>query len=149
MTNDVDEALADHIYGLEKTISEDWHWSSKPSGLEESVKVHCIDESYELTMKGWRSPSVPSEFTYSLNYNGGIEIRKWEPNGAHRNPSGEVIRGSLKYKWTGTGNGDQAYKVDDVNRSNADQAFKDFCDECKITFQGDYSTQRGLFNGKL
>lgn len=144
MVSTVDEALADHIYSLDKEIREDWNWQSGPGGLFEEVSVQCIHETHDIMMKGWCSPVDTSEFWYSLNYKGGVEIRKWEPEGRHKNENGEMIQGSHKHKWTKIGQGDKVYSVDDVSTSDVNKAFQDFCDECNIDFNGDYTTQQVL-----
>ncbi|WP_435078391.1 DUF6978 family protein [Halococcus sp. AFM35] len=133
------KAEVDRMADMEKVIEEDWEWGQRGPNLEAEATVYCIDEEFNLLMKGWMRES----YGFTLLYRGSKIVRRWDDS-IHTNPNGERLEGSHKHYWDGQHEDRFAYKVDDIATDDVDEAFMDFLNECNIELRGNYDRQKRL-----
>lgn len=88
-----------------------------------------------IKFKGTYSPRSKN-FSFILLYKRKYIIRRFDMEPRHWNPDGTLIEGEHKHKWTDEHLDTIAYKVDDIDTNDINQAIFDFFEECNIDYNG-------------
>jgi hypothetical protein len=89
--------------------------------------------------------------TFSVNYRG-ERVRSLDIGGDHMNPAPDLtrfVREIHKHKYTEEFGSSWAYRPTDITTCEPEQAFREFCSECKIDFTGNWSNPPWQTNSDL
>lgn len=135
----VSKAEVDRLYHMPKVIEGDWKWEVDGPNFTGEATVYCLNSDAKLTLKAWKRRN----YGFCLLYKSSKVVRRWDDS-IHKNPDGEIIRGSHKHFWHPQYEDSKAYPVDDIATNDVDKAFIDFLDECNIKHKGGYQRQSAL-----
>lgn len=139
------EKEAKEILQKPKIAKGDVKWISKPnkSWVTSELDVES-DIKGKLTLRLNVNIKEHSFYSYGLFLNSIFRICGLDVNGSHTNKCTDGKKFVLKTHkniWSDKcGGGDaHAYVPGDIDTSTHEQAFRDFCRECNIDFQGKFS----------
>lgn len=94
-----------------------------------------------------------SFFSFSLILSNAYCIKRLDVNGSHKNRHADknLWQGEThKHEWTDICRDSYAYTPDDISGKDIEVIFRQFCNECKVDFQGEFGRvppqQISLFN---
>ncbi|MYC29964.1 MAG: hypothetical protein F4X65_07745 [Chloroflexi bacterium] len=137
------EAEADRIVASYKVISEpvEWVYSRSRSWMEFRVSVEN-EGGWLLTLVGKARLAPPHKRSFSLilhHGTNGYRIFSMDVNGNHRNPGKDSNSWNYqthKQRWTDEHGDAFAFTPVELIPEEPNEAFMEFCRECKISFTG-------------
>lgn len=142
---ELNEADIDELFNQgQLAIKKDVKWKRK-RGLSHYEFVVPVEnrfrgEQLNLLLKGTKNCQT-RDYSYCLLFNK-QRIRSLDPYKRHTNrfPKKERIEGTHKHKWCDQINSSYAYKPNDItDDTNMELTFREFLNECFITFTGKYT----------
>ncbi len=134
------ESEADGIIAALKSIREDLAWTYNPNeGWAKSEMRVANDLGVDLRMYANVNLKEPSFFTFALSVSRAFRIRGLCANRGHENKhtNRDAWRpGTHKHRWTDRCRDRLAYTPEEAISQDLEEAFRQFCAECNIDFQG-------------
>lgn len=134
------ESEADRIMHATKTIPGDlaWNYDSSEAWAKSELKV-INTLGMDLRIFANVNMNEPSLFTFALIANRAFRIRGLCVNRGHQNKhtNDEVWHpGTHKHRWTDICRDRFAYTPDERISGEIEEAFRQFCVECNVSFDG-------------
>jgi hypothetical protein len=136
------EQEAERIVAASKSINTNVEWTYRPS--EGYAKCQLAVRNVlgvNLKVYGNVNMEEPTIFSFSLIVNNAYRIRGLDVNGSHRNrhTDDNEWRGMThKHRWSDRCREAFAYTPPEaIYPNDIGQAFRTFCDECSIKFEGE------------
>lgn len=116
-----------------------WQNKQNNSWYETTMKVSHPSKDISLEMRISVNEFDKKKYSFSLLLWGAHRIRALDAGGSHQNKHTDKnrwIQDLHKHKWTDQCHGAWAYSPDDILVRDIESAFRSFCDECGIRFNG-------------
>lgn len=136
------EQQADVIVSAQKSINTNVEWTYRPTeGYAKCQLIVANSLGINLKVYGNVNIEEPTIFSFSLILNNAYRIRGLDVSGSHKNKhtdSNEWRGETHKHKWSDRCREAYAYTpTETIQPQDPAQAFKTFCNECKIEFAGE------------
>ena len=134
------ESEADRLVAAPKSITENLAWSYNPNEVWAKSELRVINNlGVDLRVYANVNMKEPSLFTFALSLSRAFRVRGLCANRGHVNKHTnreEWRPGTHKHRWTDRCRDRFAYTpVEEISQDVA-EAFRQFCVECSISFEG-------------
>lgn len=137
----ITEHELDQILSQAMEIVDDVIWQRKQndSWFESTLKVNHPQRGISLEMRLSVNELDRGKYAFSLLLWGAHRIRGLDVAGSHKNNHTDNNRWNQelhKHRWTDICRGSWAYTPDEIPAQSMEEAFRAFCNECGIVFNG-------------
>lgn len=140
----ITEREIDQILSETMEILDDVIWQRKQNNvwLESTLKVRHLQRQIKLELRLSVNDLDRDKCSFSLILWGSHRIRGLDVAGSHKNNHIDNNRWNQelhKHKWTDACRGSWAYTPQNFPIQTMEESFREFCIECGITFNGNWS----------